>query len=507
MARKVILSILDGWGMGASPEADASSKADTPVMDELMQNYPNAALVTHGSEVGLPEGQMGNSEVGHLNIGAGRIVFQELARINNLVRDNQIDTLKVLADAIDYAKSEGKNFHLMGLVSDGGIHSHIEHLLALIQHLHLKGVNNIFVHAFLDGRDTDPKSGADHLARLEQHCNEHNAQLVSAVGRYYAMDRDKRWERIKMAYDMLLEGSGKKSQDLIATVKESYKADVTDEFVLPITKVDAADQAIGRIEKDDVVFSFNFRTDRCRQITHVLTQQDMPDHEMKTLALHYLTMTNYDSEFKGVHVVLDKDELKQTLGEVVAAAGKSQLRIAETEKYPHVTFFLSGGREEPFEKEQRIMVPSPKVATYDLQPEMSAPELTDKLLAAMDEDQPDLIIANFANTDMVGHTGVFEAAQKAANTVDTCVGRLLEKVADLEYLLILIADHGNADFMINPDGSPNTAHSKNPVPIIVVDSNYTVSDGKLADLAPSILNLMEIKLPDEMTGNKIIHAT
>jgi len=423
-----------------------------------------------------------------------------------MVDDGSFYENKILVEAAKKAAANNKAFHLMGLVSNGGIHSHIKHVKASVKLLKDYGVNEIYVHAFTDGRDTDPKSGYGFLQELDDFCTENGAQLVSVIGRYYAMDRDKRWPRIKLAYDLLLEGKGKKTKNILDAIIESYAANVTDEFIKPICLIDENEQAIGRIKEGDTVFCFNFRTDRCRQITTVLTQQNMPEEEMKTIDLDYITMTQYDENFKGLQIVIQKDDLKNTLGEVLQQHNKKQLRIAETEKYPHVTFFYSGGREQAFEGENRIMAASPKVATYDLQPEMSAEEITDKLINAISNDDLDFIIVNYANTDMVGHTGVFSAAIKAAETVDACVGKVIEAAKENNYVPIIIADHGNADFMINQDGSPNTAHSTNPVPIIVADENYTTKGGKLGDIAPSILSIMNIEIPAEMTGEIIIDA-
>jgi len=505
MSKKVILMILDGWGIGKIPKADAIKAANTPNFDNYLQKYSNSTLITFGSEVGLPKGQMGNSEVGHLNLGAGRVVFQELARLNNMVEDGSFFENKILIEAAKKAAEKNTSFHLMGLVSDGGIHSHINHAKASIKLLNDYGVKNIYVHAFTDGRDTDPKSGKNFVSDLNNFCNENGAQLVSVIGRYYAMDRDKRWPRIKLAYDMLLDRKGELTKDIISAIEESYKNEVTDEFIKPICLLNDNGEAIGNIKEGDSVFCFNFRTDRCRQITNVLTQQDMPDEGMQTLDLNYITMTEYDEKFKGLKIVIEKDDLKNTLGEVLEKNNKKQLRVAETEKYPHVTFFYSGGRELPFDGENRILANSPKVATYDLQPEMSAYEVTDKLINSIENEDLDFIVVNYANTDMVGHTGVFEAAMKAAETVDECVGKVVKSAIKNNFIPIIIADHGNADFMINEDGSPNTAHSTNLVPLIVVDKNYAVKAGKLGDIAPSILNIMEIAIPNEMTGEIIIN--
>jgi 2,3-bisphosphoglycerate-independent phosphoglycerate mutase len=505
--QRLALLILDGWGHGPQPERSAIAQAHTPFMDSLYQHHPNAELVTHGEAVGLPDGQMGNSEVGHLNIGAGRIVYQELTRITKAIRDGELRQNPVLLEAMAYAKNNNKPLHFIGLVSDGGVHSHMDHLLALCDLAQAQGVPQAYVHAFLDGRDCDPKSGWGFVQTLLQHIENQNVQLASIIGRYYAMDRDKRWERVKLAYDVLVKGEGEKTSDILKTIENHYTADETDEFLQPIVCTNADGTPIATIQKGDVVLCFNFRTDRPREITTALTQQDFPDFGMQKLNLYYVTMTNYDDTYQNVHVLFDKDNLNNTLGEVLANAGKTQVRIAETEKYPHVTFFFSGGREEPFAHERRLLIPSPKVATYDLQPEMSAIEITDTIIQDIIENQPDFICLNYANTDMVGHTGVFAAAVQAAATVDTCLSRLVPLALEHDYDLIIIADHGNADYMMNDDGTPNTAHTKNPVPIIYVSRNATgktVQHGKLADIAPTILTLLGIPVPTEMDGTVLI---
>lgn len=506
--KKIILAILDGWGINHNPKVSAIEAAETPYMDSLLRNYANATLVTHGEAVGLPDGQMGNSEVGHLNIGAGRIVYQELLRINIAFRDHTIDHNPVLLAAIEYAKSHNKAVHLMGLVSDGGVHSHLEHLKGLCDITQANGLTKVYIHAFTDGRDTDPHSALGYLGNVQNHLHQtqNTAQIASVCGRYYAMDRDKRWERIKLAYDLLTKGIGKPTTNALDALQMSYDAGVTDEFILPIVCTNADGLPIATIQADEVVISFNFRTDRCRQITRVLTQTDMPEQDMHTLPLYYVTMTNYDETFKNVKVVFETDNLKNTLGEVLANYKKQQVRIAETEKYPHVTFFFSGGRERLFEGEERIMMPSPKVATYDLQPQMSAPEITAALCAKLQEQTAHFVCLNFANTDMVGHTGVFSAAITAAQTVDECLQRVVETGLANGYSTIIIADHGNSDVMVNPDGSPNTAHSLSPVPIIWVDTDkqYTLKNGKLADLAPTILHLLDLPIPAEMTGEILV---
>lgn len=508
MNKKSALVILDGWGYGDKSKSDAIHNAQTPFFDSLIKNYPNSQLLTSGENVGLPEGQMGNSEVGHLNIGAGRIVFQDLVKINKAIREKTIDSNPALLNAFAQAKKSNCAIHLMGLVSDGGVHSSQEHLHYLCHLAGNFGLKNVFVHAFTDGRDTDPNSGLGFLRALQVNLAKSSGELVSVIGRYYAMDRDKRWERIKLAYDMLVNGDGLRSKDLLKSAEESYHDKITDEFIKPVVKVDENNVPVGRISEGDVVICFNFRTDRCREITEVLTQKDHPEYGMKTMRLHYVTMTNYDNTFKNVHIVFEKDNLSMTIGEVLSAAGKKQLRIAETEKYPHVTFFFSGGREAVFEGEKRIMVPSPKVPTYDLKPEMSAMELTEAVvneIAAGADAAPDFICLNFANPDMVGHTGVYSAIIKAVETVDACLKRVVEAGMKNGYSFIIIADHGNADYAINPDGSPNTAHSLNPVPCIIADKSIKkVRNGILADIAPTVLSMMELEIPVEMTGKVLI---
>ena len=493
--------ILDGWGETGDPTISAVAAAHTPYMDALPENYPHATLGTSGMDVGLPDGQMGNSEVGHMNLGAGRVVYQDLVKINLASADGSLAKEKVLLEAMQYAKSANKKFHLMGLVSDGGVHAHIEHLKALATAAEDFGLDEVFIHAFTDGRDTDPKSGLGYLEDLESHISGTSARIASIVGRYYAMDRDKRWERIKKAYDLLVHAKGEKFSNAGEAIRSSYQAGITDEFILPILLDDQ-----GVIEEGDVVLCFNFRTDRGRQLTMALTQQDFPEVDMKTLDLHYVTMTRYDEEFKGIHVILEKDNLKDTMGEVLERAGKTQLRIAETEKYPHVTFFFSGGREEVFNGEERIMCPSPKVATYDLQPEMSAFDVRDKVIAEIRKDKFDFICINFANPDMVGHTGVFEAAVKACETVDQCVQQVVEEARVHNYDVIIIADHGNAEVMRNPDGSPNTAHTTNPVPFILVSDHFKgqLKAGILGDVAPTLLELMKVEQPAAMTGKSLL---
>lgn len=503
--KKVALIILDGWGLGDGSKSDAIAAADTPFVDSLYKNYPHSTLRTSGEFVGLPEGQMGNSEVGHLNIGAGRIVYQDLALINKAVKEKTIDTNPELIRAFEHAKKNNSSLHLMGLVSEGGVHSSQAHLHYLCDLAKKNGLTKVFIHAFTDGRDTDPKSGLNYLKDLDIHLKNSSGKIASVVGRYYAMDRDKRWERVKLAYDLLVKGEGVKSENIIQSVEQSYADNITDEFIKPIVAVDPSGNPIATIQTNDVVICFNFRTDRCREITQVLTQQDMPEQGMKTIPLYYVTMTNYDSTYKNVNVLYDKDNLANTLGEVLEKAGRTQIRIAETEKYPHVTFFFSGGREKEFVGEKRIMAPSPKVATYDLKPEMSAVELTEAILPEFKKAEVDFICLNYANADMVGHTGDYKAVVKAVETVDTCTKRIVEAGIASGYSFIIIADHGNSDYMINPDGSPNTAHTTNPVPCILIDTDYKkIKEGKLADIAPTILKMMGVEIPKEMSGVVLI---
>ncbi|MCA6451054.1 MAG: 2,3-bisphosphoglycerate-independent phosphoglycerate mutase, partial [Chitinophagaceae bacterium] len=472
MSKKVILVIMDGWGLGKVKSADAIQNANVPFVSSLYGKYPNTTLVTCGEEVGLPDGQMGNSEVGHLNLGAGRIVYQELQRINVAIRTGEFAENRQLLGSIRFAKENGKPLHLLGLVSDGGVHSHLNHIKAICDVCKKEGLQEVYIHAFTDGRDTDPKSGLGFVTELQQHLNNSVGKIASVSGRYYAMDRDKRWERVKLAYDCLVKGEGPKATDALAAIERSYAADITDEFIKPTVIVDEAQQPLATIKDGDAVICFNFRTDRCREITEVLTQSDNPEFGMEKLILHYTTMTMYDQKFQNVHVIFENDNLSNTLGEVLAVHGKKQIRIAETEKYPHVTFFFSGGREEPFAGESRIMVPSPKVATYDLQPEMSAVEITDKLVPEIEKESADFICLNYANTDMVGHTGVFSAAVIAAETVDACVNRVVTAGLEHGYTIFLTADHGNADYLVNEDGSPNTAHTLNPVPFFIIDKEW-----------------------------------
>ena len=498
--------ILDGWGIALNKAVSAIDKAKTPFINSLYTKYENSKLEASGLAVGLPTGQMGNSEVGHMNIGAGRVVYQDLVRINKAIEEKELDSNPILLSAFDYAKKNNKNVHLIGLVSDGGVHSHIDHLKGLTTIARKNDIKNLFIHAFTDGRDTDPKGGVAYLKDLQEHLSRSTGKIASVIGRYYAMDRDKRWERVKLAYDLLVKGAGEKTTDAISAVQHSYNNNVTDEFIKPIVVTDASGAPLATIQNDDVVLCFNFRTDRGRQITQVLTQIDIAEQEMKRLPLYFVTLTNYDDTFNNVKVIFDKDNLLNTLGEVLAQAGKQQIRIAETEKYPHVTFFFSGGREEVFPGESRILCPSPKVATYDLKPEMSANDIKDKIIPELEKGKADFICLNFANPDMVGHTGVFEAAVKACETVDQCAEKVTEVALKNNYTVIIIADHGNADCMINEDGTPNTAHTTNLVPCFLVDNTFKgkIKDGKLGDLAPTILTLMGLPIPPEMSGHVLI---
>ena len=497
--------ILDGWGISPNPQVSAIEHAQTPFIDSLYDEYPHATLLTDGLNVGLPTGQMGNSEVGHMNLGAGRIVYQDLVKINRAVEHDTLKDESVLVEAFDYAKDNNKPVHFLGLVSDGGVHSHINHLKGLIDVCHRSGVHNAFVHAFTDGRDVDPKSGKGFLEDIADFCSDKNADLASVIGRYYAMDRDKRWERVKLAYDLLVNGVGEKNTDVGVAVQKCYDEDITDEFLKPILMTNENGEALGTIKEGDVVVFFNFRTDRGRELTQVLSQKDMHEYNMHKLNLHYVTLTNYDDTFEGVHVVYGKDNIQLTLGEVLSKEGKKQIRIAETEKYPHVTFFFNGGREVPFEGEDRILCPSPKVATYDLQPEMSAFDVRDKIVPELQKSEVDFVCLNFANPDMVGHTGIMEAAIKACETVDSCAQAVINTGLENGYTTIVIADHGNCDTMVNPDGSPNTAHTTNPVPIIVVDPDINgVNSGVLGDIAPTILKLMGLDKPELMTQESLI---
>ncbi|NKI30330.1 2,3-bisphosphoglycerate-independent phosphoglycerate mutase [Croceivirga thetidis] len=500
MNKKVVLMILDGWGKSPNPEVSAIDQAQTPFIDSLHIKYPNADLLTDGMNVGLPEGQMGNSEVGHMNLGAGRIVYQDLAKINLAVEENTLKDEKVLREAFNFAKSQNKKVHFLGLVSNGGVHSHINHLKALIKASDEAGVERSFVHAFTDGRDVDPKSGKGFLEEIQNFCENKNCEIASVIGRYFAMDRDKRWERVKKAYDLLVNGQGTKSSDLSQSIQNSYDSGTTDEFIEPICL-----NSEGKISEGDIIIFFNFRTDRGRELTQVLSQADFPEHGMKKLDLYYVTLTNYDDSFTGVKVVYDKENIKDTLGEILSKAGKKQIRIAETEKYPHVTFFFNGGREEPFDGEERILCPSPKVATYDLKPEMSAYEIRDAIVPELQKGEVDFVCLNFANPDMVGHTGDMNAAIKACETVDECAKDVITAASKNGYSTIVIADHGNSDTMINPDGSPNTAHTTNPVPLIMVDEDIdAIENGVLGDIAPTILKLMGIGQPETMTQKSLV---
>jgi 2,3-bisphosphoglycerate-independent phosphoglycerate mutase len=501
--KKVILVIMDGWGLGQKKESDAIQNAKTPFVSSLYDSYPNTTLITCGRAVGLPEGQMGNSEVGHLNLGAGRIVFQELERINVAIENGEFEKNPVLLQSLQYAKDNGKPLHLMGLVSNGGVHSHIDHLKAITTICKKHGIENVYIHAFTDGRDTDPKSGINFLEDLQQHLDKTTGKIATITGRYYAMDRDKRWERIKVAYDALVHRKGEVTTNIFSSISTSYQNDVTDEFLKPIINAETPDS---EIMNGDAVICFNFRTDRCREITEALTQTDFPEYEMKPLKLHYTTMTLYDHTFKNINVIFQKDDLVNTIGQVLADNHKKQIRIAETEKYPHVTFFFSGGREVPFEGEKRIMIASPKVATYDMQPEMSAYEVTEALLPEIKSKSADFICLNYANADMVGHTGVWDAVIKAVETVDKCVKQIVTTALENDYTIFLTADHGNADYIVNEDGTPNTAHTKNLVPLFIIDKEWRgkINPGKLGDIAPTILTMMKLPIPEQMTGKVLI---
>ena len=503
MSKKALLMILDGWGLGDQKKDDVIFNTPTPYWDYLMNTYPHSQLQASGENVGLPDGQMGNSEVGHLNIGAGRVVYQDLVKINRACADNSILKTPGIVAAFSYAKENGKNVHFMGLTSNGGVHSSLVHLFKLCDIAKEYNIDNTFIHCFMDGRDTDPKSGKGFIEELSAHCEKSAGKIASIIGRYYAMDRDKRWERVKEAYDLLVKGEGKKAADMVQAMQESYDEGVTDEFIKPIVNANFD----GTIKEGDVVIFFNYRNDRAKELTVVLTQQDMPEAGMRTIpGLQYYCMTPYDASFKGVHILFDKENVSNTLGEYLAAKGLNQLHIAETEKYAHVTFFFNGGRETPYDNEDRILVPSPKVATYDLKPEMSAYEVKDKLVAAINENKYDFIVVNFANGDMVGHTGIYEAIEKAVVAVDACVKDVIEAAKAQDYEAIIIADHGNADHALNEDGTPNTAHSLNPVPCVYVTENKAakVEDGRLADVAPTILKIMGLEAPAEMNGNVLI---
>jgi 2,3-bisphosphoglycerate-independent phosphoglycerate mutase len=504
-SKKTLLMILDGWGIGDGSKADVISQVPTPNLTYYKNNYPNSRLHASGEDVGLPEGQMGNSEVGHLNIGAGRVIYQDLVKINKECKTGDIKKNKVLTDAFSYARDNNKQVHFMGLLSDGGVHSLDKHLYYLCDMTMDYGLKNVFIHGFGDGRDTDPRSGIGFMKNLLDHLKKSNGKVASFIGRFYAMDRDKRWERIKEAYDLIVSGIGAPTGNIIDGMQESYNAGVTDEFMKPIVVTDNYGTPVGLVKEGDVIIFFNFRNDRAKELTIVLTQKDMPEAGMKTIPLYYCTMTPYDATFKGMHIIYPKDNADNTIGEVLAAAGKHQLRIAETEKYAHVTFFFSGGREEKFNNEDRIMIPSPKVATYDLQPEMSAYAVTDAVVKAIESEKYDFICLNFANGDMVGHTGVYEAIEKAVATVDECAGTVIKSARKAGYDVLVIADHGNADKALNEDGSPNTAHSLNPVPSILISDDYKkINEGILADVAPTLLKIMGIPIPKDMTGKVLV---
>ncbi|WP_010520870.1 2,3-bisphosphoglycerate-independent phosphoglycerate mutase [Aquimarina agarivorans] len=504
MNKKVILMILDGWGTSPDPKVSAIDNANTPFIDSLYTKYPNAALRTDGLNVGLPEGQMGNSEVGHMNLGAGRIVYQELTRINLAIENNTLKDETVLTEAFDFAKANNKKVHLLGLLSDGGVHSHINHLKGLLSAANDKGLTDVFVHGFTDGRDVDPKAGAGFVTDLQQHMEATTGEIATLTGRYYAMDRDNRWERVKLAYDVIVNNTGIATEDVVASLKENYANDITDEFTKPLVATKNG-KAVAKVEPGDVVIFFNFRTDRGRELTNMLSQNDFPEQDTKRLDLYYVTMTNYDDSFTGIRVIFNKDNITETLGEILAKAGKKQIRIAETEKYPHVTFFFSGGQEAPFEGESRILKNSPKVATYDLKPEMSAYELTDALVEDLKKGEADFVCLNFANGDMVGHTGIMEAAIKACEAVDECAKKVIETGLENGYTTLLIADHGNCETMMNPDGSPHTAHTTNPVPVILIDNELkAIKDGVLGDMAPTILKLIGVEQPEAMTRFPLI---
>jgi 2,3-bisphosphoglycerate-independent phosphoglycerate mutase len=503
--KKTLLMILDGWGIGDGSKADVISQVPTPNLTYYKDNYPNSRLHASGEDVGLPDGQMGNSEVGHLNIGAGRIIYQDLVKINKECKTGDIKKNKVLTDAFSYARDNNKQVHFMGLLSDGGVHSLDKHLYALCDMTKEHGLNNVFIHAFGDGRDTDPRSGIGFMKNLLDHLKKSNGKVASFIGRFYAMDRDKRWERIKEAYDLIVKGTGAPTVNIIDGMQESYNAGVTDEFMKPIVVTDNSGNPVGIVKEGDVIVFFNFRNDRTKELTIALTQKDMPENGMKTIPLYYCTMTPYDATFKGLHIIYPKDNADNTIGEVLAAAVKHHLRIAETEKYAHVTFFFSGGREEKFNNEERIMIPSPKVATYDLQPEMSAYAVTDAVIKAIETEKFDFICLNFANGDMVGHTGVYEAIEKAVETVDKCAGAVIKAARKSGYDVLMIADHGNCDKALNEDGSPNTAHSLNPVPCILISDDYKkINEGILADVAPTLLTIMGIPIPKDMTGKVLV---
>ncbi len=502
---RCMLMILDGWGIGNKTYSDAIFNASTPNLDKLNQEYPHSQLITSGESVGLPEGQMGNSEVGHFTIGAGRVVYQELVRINKAIREKTIDTNEVLLKAFKLAKEKNVNLHMIGLVSDGGVHSHLNHLVRLCELANDNGLKKVFIHALTDGRDTDPRSGFGFVKELIEKTKQTTIKIASLAGRYYTMDRDKRWERVKLGYDLLVHGIGKESRDVLQAIQESYEEGVTDEFIKPIVIIDNNNWPIGKVQPGDVFICFNFRTDRLREITTALTQKEMPEAGMQTLPLEYFTMTRYDESFKNIHVIFDNENVENSMGEILSKSGLHQLRIAETEKYPHVTFFFSGGREEVFANEKRIMVPSPKVATYDLQPEMSAFIVSEKVIEEINKKEQNFICLNFANGDMVGHTGVYSSIIKAVEAVDICLGNVVSACINNGYEVMIIADHGNADHVVNEDGSPNTAHSLNPVPCLLISGRFkNINNGTLSDVAPTILTMMGIEIPREMTGNILV---
>ena len=504
MNKKTILLILDGWGIPEDKNASAIHHANTPYIDSLYNDYPNATLLTHGMNVGLPDGQMGNSEVGHMNLGAGRIVYQDLAKINLAIEKNTLKDEPTLINAFSHAKENNKNIHFIGLVSDGGVHAHINHIKGLVDAAEDFGITNSFIHAFTDGRDVDPKSGVNHITDLQKHLSSKNTKLASVIGRYYAMDRDNRWERVSEAYNLLVNAKGTPTENIETAIQQSYTDGITDEFIKPIVITENG-KSITSINENDVVIFFNFRTDRGRELTNVLTQNDFPDFGMQKLKLHFTTLTNYDESFKGINVIFNKDNIKDTLGETIANSGKTQIRIAETEKYPHVTFFFNGGREEPFENEKRILCPSPKVATYDMQPEMSSHDITKAIVPEINTQWADFICLNFANPDMVGHTGSMEAAIKSCEATDVCTKQVIQAALKNGYTTLVIADHGNCEKMFNEDGSPHTAHTTNPVPFIVVDNDIkNVKDGVLGDIAPTILKLLGINKPELMTQNTLV---
>lgn len=505
MDKKVLLLILDGWGITQNPAVSAIAQAKTPCMDSLFEKYPNARLLTDGVNVGLPKGQMGNSEVGHMNLGAGRIVYQDLARINRAIEQDTLKDEPKLRQAFAEIKKNHKKLHLIGLVSDGGVHAHVDHLKALVQAASQEGIRDVYIHAFTDGRDVDPHSGKEFISDLQKYLGTTTGQIASVIGRYYAMDRDRRWERVKQAYDLLVHGKGKPFKDPAEAIEKSYEAGISDEFIKPAVMVDAGQKPVATIESGDVVIFFNFRTDRGRQLTEALTQREFPEYGMKPLPLHFITLTNYDHSFRGIDVIYDKENIQDTLGEVLEKQNKTQIRIAETEKYPHVTYFFSGGRETPFKGEKRILCPSPPVATYDLKPEMSAYDIRDRILPEIEKQAADFICLNFANPDMVGHTGHFEAAIKACETVDSCVGSIVEKAKKSGYTILILADHGNSETMRNPDGTPNTAHTTNPVPVLVIDDSISaIKNGILGDVAPTILKIMGIKKPAAMDRESLV---